>query len=177
MGTTSNGLLELRRVVDCLILIDQSSIHQRALMEAANDATISAARIEELLSRSEDMKKNIFQVVGFFLVFQSVLITVVGQFSILRKDNSWIPLALSTAVGVGCFIAVCQCGMRIGHLRGNMYDEEGILKVAEKASSKLRRLGSDYSFPAPTEPKSKKRSTCVYFIPYALILISQWRIV
>ncbi|KAG0554222.1 hypothetical protein KC19_12G074100 [Ceratodon purpureus] len=178
----------LFRVTECLIAIDKHSdpIYKKALEYTTNEATVRARRVEELESRSDKLKTVIFQVVGFYLVFQGVMITVVAQSTLLQKGTVWSPMTLSGAAAACCIIPVWQKGWAIAHIKGDMHDEREGLQVASKARKELERLGAKYTFP-PSRQQPKKPNIKCYFIPYlliivfifvftGLILISQWKI-
>jgi hypothetical protein len=73
----------------------------------------------------------VYQLIGFFSVFQGVVLTAVSQSSLLYCHNKWSPIALSVLASVISTFGVIQKLNQINDLQRNVDQEERDFAVCE----------------------------------------------
>ncbi len=63
-------------------------------------------RIETKTTRTNNAKNDLYQWIGFFSVFQGVVLTAVAQSSTLGCQQSWAPASLSLIASVVTIVSV-----------------------------------------------------------------------
>lgn len=112
-----------------LLWIESHPVHKRALEEWERKTKLFTARVERKKKQSGDLRNEIYNLVGFFSVFQGVLLTAVSQSNLLHCNNSWSPLSLSTLASVVTIAGVWQKFRVIEDLEKTIYKENRALKV------------------------------------------------
>jgi hypothetical protein len=67
---------------------------------------VARERIETKTTRTNSAKKDLYQWIGFFSVFQGVVLTAVAQSSTLGCHQSWAPALLSLIASVVTIVSV-----------------------------------------------------------------------
>ena len=86
-------------------------------------------RMEWAMSRVAEFKNEVYQLIGFFSVFQGVLLTAVAQASQLHCPTRWIPISLSILASVVTIAGVIQKFNQISHTQQFKYATGLSLKV------------------------------------------------
>jgi hypothetical protein len=113
-----------------LLWIEKSPVHKRALEEWERKTNLFTARVERKKKQSGDLRNEIYNLVGFFSVFQGVLLTAVSQSNLLHCNNAWSPISLSTLASVVTIAGVWQKFRVIEDLEKTIYKEGRALKVS-----------------------------------------------
>lgn len=112
-----------------LVKIDQHPIYKKALAEWEREVALFESRVERKTKQSEGLKEEIYSVIGFYSVFQGVLLTATSQSNYLHCLNVGIPIALSAFASVGTLVHIGQKFQVIRGLQKNIDLEEISLKV------------------------------------------------
>jgi hypothetical protein len=75
------------------------------------------------------LKNEVYQLIGFFSVFQGVVLTAVAQASQLHCHTCWIPISLSILASVVTIAGVIQKLDQIKDFQKTVHSEEDSLKV------------------------------------------------
>lgn len=113
-----------------LLWIENHPVHKRALEEWERKINLFTARVERKKKQSGDLRNEIYNLVGFFSVFQGVLLTAVSQSNLLHCNNAWSPISLSTLASVVTIAGVWQKFRVIEDLEKTIYKEGRALKVS-----------------------------------------------
>jgi hypothetical protein len=103
-------------------------IYAKAL-EWSKKETLFTSRVERKKKKVANLKNEVYQLIGFFSVFQGVLLTAVSQSSLLHCNNWWSPILLSVVASVVTISGVVQKLMQIKAFQKTIHSEEQPLKV------------------------------------------------
>jgi len=81
--------------VECLLQIEKDPKLNRALIDWETQFKVALSRIEKKRTRSINTKNELYQLIGFYSVFQGVVLTAVAQKNLIRCSQSWGPASLS----------------------------------------------------------------------------------
>jgi hypothetical protein len=116
------------------------------------------AQYKELKSRQDgkngdvkDMKSDMYQLIGFFSVFQGVLFQGVTQLQIACKFR-YIPIALSVAASLGTIIGVSLKFSDLLDIQERSNGDAISIKVLLYYINGIQRQGKDFSFLPPADP-------------------------
>ena len=114
-----------------LLWIENHPVHKRALEEWERRNNMFTARnLERKKQQGRNLRNEIYNLVGYFTVFQGVLLTVVSQSNLLYCNNAWSPISLSTLASVVTIAGVWQKFHAIDDLETTIYKEGRALKVS-----------------------------------------------
>ncbi|KAG0566584.1 hypothetical protein KC19_7G074800 [Ceratodon purpureus] len=165
-----------------LVKIDQHPIYKKALAEWEREVALFESRVERKTKRSEGLKEEIYSVIGFYSVFQGVLLTATSQSNYLHCQNVGIPIALSAFASVFTLVHIRQKFQVIRGLQKNI-DLEGIsLKEVKARVLALKERGPEgfrfYDFLEDKEKKTSFHPTLCglrgssFLVPVAILLFS-----
>ncbi len=89
-----------------LLEIDSVPKLKRILKEWEKRFEVSSLRIEEKSTRSINAKNELYQLIGFYSVFQGVVLTAVAQTSLIHCQQSWGPVSLSLLASIATIVSV-----------------------------------------------------------------------
>ncbi|KAG0557197.1 hypothetical protein KC19_11G109500 [Ceratodon purpureus] len=133
---------EIKNLLD----IEKNPVYAKAQEEWSKKETLFTSRVERKKKRVANLKNEIYQLIGFFSVFQGVLLTAVSQSNLLHCNNLWSPVALSVVASVVTVAGVLQKLMQIRSLQSTIHSEEQSLKEVVKRLYKLRNYPGVHSF-------------------------------
>lgn len=64
-------------------------------------------------NRIESLQSKVYELIGFYLVFQGVVLTSVAQGSLLRCHNWWLPFSLSAIAAVAITLAMLHMLLKL----------------------------------------------------------------
>ncbi|KAG0601373.1 hypothetical protein M758_11G105500 [Ceratodon purpureus] len=175
---------EIKNLLD----IEKNPVYAKAQEEWSKKETLFTSRVERKKKKVANLKNEIYQLIGFFSVFQGVLLTAVSQSNLLHCNNLWSPIALSVVASVVTVAGVLQKLMQIRSLQYTILSEERSLKEVVKRLNNLRNSGVDkFRFAEFAYSKAKKQSTrwntfylvlvIISLLSFAVIfLLSHWKI-
>lgn len=95
----------------------QINMCQVALEEWQSIGQYYTKRVNETQAEVRSVRNELYQLLLSYSAFQGLLITAVGQSSLLQCHNVGFPLALSALATAGVAIGMAQKNMLIGHLK------------------------------------------------------------
>ena len=116
-----------------LVYIENSPIHKKALEDWKGKEKLFKLRVERKSSEVSSLKNEVYQLLGFFSVFQGVVLTAVAQSNLLHCNNQWSPITLSVLASVVTVCAIIQKLLQISSLLNIIHSEEKSLKVCVAA--------------------------------------------
>jgi hypothetical protein len=119
----------LFKEVKNLVFIDRSPVLKKALEDWARKEALLTSRVERKSLRVEGLKNEVYQLIGFFSVFQGVVLTAVSQANLLHCNNKWSPILLSLLASVVTIAAITQKLYQISHLQETIHTEKQALEV------------------------------------------------
>jgi hypothetical protein len=91
---------------DRLYAIAQDAKLSLLLKDWEKQFKVARERIETKTTRTNSAKNDLYQWIGFFSVFQGVVLTAVAQASTLGCQQSWAPASLSLIASVVTIVSV-----------------------------------------------------------------------
>ena len=125
--------LEIKR----LLWVEGQKIHKKALEVWREKEVLFTKRVERKKSKVAELKNEVYQLIGFFSVFQGVVLTAVAQASQLHCYSRWIPISLSILASVVTIAGVIQKLDQISAFQKTVHSEEQSLKVCHLFSAIL----------------------------------------
>ncbi|KAG0605800.1 hypothetical protein M758_9G088600 [Ceratodon purpureus] len=167
---------EIKNVVE----IERDPLLSAALKEWDRKEAYLGNRVDRREKASADLVNQIFNIVGFFSVFQGVVLTAV---STLKSDTFatcgllWFPIVMSSVAGVVSIVGVSVKFWTLTELEGSIHDEKVAQTEASKRAHKLRGDGKKHfrfhthaKEPDRVPPKSFHLSWC--FVVLSLFLFT-----
>lgn len=157
---------------NCLEEIDKIPRLKLILADWENKYKESRQRIDRKESLSLNVKNEIYNLIGFFSVFQGVVLTTVSQASALTCHNWWGPFALSLLCSIATVFGVCHKFYNFFEWKRATDDEIDHSKVLRRQIHSLKKQGRrfDFSEHAPDqdskkeEERKKKKNSWRHFI-------------
>ena len=116
-----------------LLWIKDNRLHNAALDDWDRRESLFRTRVERKDSRCEGLKNEIYQLVGFFSVFQGVVLTAVTQMTQSDVQTSckkvWSPVLLIGLAWVSTIVAVWHKLDRIDEIEDGRNEEDNTRKV------------------------------------------------
>ena len=116
---------EIKRLLD----IENHPVYVKALQEWSRKEALFGNRVERKKKIVSNLKNEIYQLIGFFSVFQGVMLTAVAQSSLLHCHNLWSPISLSVLASVASIFGVVHKLMQIQSFQRTIDSEDRTLKV------------------------------------------------
>lgn len=112
-----------------LLWIERHPVYRTALAEWRRQVPLFASRVERKTKRKLALKNEIYNVLGFYSVFQGVLLTAAAQSNYLHCRNVGLPIALSAFASLCTLVHICRKFKVISGLEKTIGDEQISLKV------------------------------------------------
>jgi hypothetical protein len=116
---------EIKRLLD----IENNPFYVTALQEWSRKEALFSNRVERKKKIVSNLKNEIYQLIGFFSVFQGVILTAVAQSSLLHCNNLWSPISLSVLASAASISGVVHKLMQIQSFETTIDSEDRTLKV------------------------------------------------
>lgn len=107
---------------------------------------VARERIETKTTRTNSAKNDLYQWIGFFSVFQGVVLTAVAQSSTLGCQQSWAPASLSLIASVVTIVSVHFKLKSYRALELNLAKETYDSKILHEQIQQLRTEGKSFKF-------------------------------
>ncbi|CAK9224351.1 unnamed protein product [Sphagnum troendelagicum] len=157
---------------DCLLEIDSVPKLKRILTEWEKRFEVSSLRIEKKNTRSINAKNELYQLIGFYSVFQGVVLTAVAQTSLIQCQQSWGPVSLSLLASIATIVCVYIKLKDYSDHRKALEEETAISKALHFRISKLKQEGKNFEFPeVRVGKKTSKGLEPLYIVAVILALI------
>jgi hypothetical protein len=102
---------------------------KEALKSWSKKDKLFTSRIDRKRKQSSDFQNEVYQLLGFYSVFQGVLLTAVAQSNLLHCDNAWTATLLSALASFVCIIGVLLKLRKIKELEHTIANEEHTRRV------------------------------------------------
>jgi hypothetical protein len=112
-----------------LLWIQHHPVYKTPLAEWRRQVRLFASRVERKIKRSGALTNEIYNMIGFYSVFQGVLLTATSQSNYLHCRNVGLPIALSAFASLCTLVHICQKFQVISGLEKTISDEQFSLKV------------------------------------------------
>jgi Flp pilus assembly protein TadB len=107
---------------------------------------VARERIETKTTRTNSAKNDLYQWIGFFSVFQGVVLTAVAQASTLGCQQSWAPASLSLIASVVTIVSVRFKLKSYRALEDNLANETHDSKILHEQIAELKTQGTSFKF-------------------------------
>ncbi|KAH8938060.1 hypothetical protein BDL97_16G062200 [Sphagnum fallax] len=107
---------------------------------------VARERLETKTTRTNSAKNDLYQWIGFFSVFQGVVLTAVAQSSTLGCQQSWAPASLSLIASVVTIVSVHFKLKSYRALEVNLADETYDSKILHQQIEELKTQGTSFKF-------------------------------
>ncbi|KAH9538135.1 hypothetical protein CY35_16G090000 [Sphagnum magellanicum] len=107
---------------------------------------VARDRIETKTTRTNNAKNDLYQWIGFFIVFQGVVLTAVAQSSTLGCQQSWAPAALSFIASLATVVSVHFKLVNYRELNASLLKETHQSQVLHDQLAELRANGKKFHF-------------------------------
>ncbi|KAG0620741.1 hypothetical protein M758_4G239700 [Ceratodon purpureus] len=144
-----DGLREYFKRVNNLVWIKENSHYREALEDFKERKKSLGEKLDRREKRVEELTNQIYNVVGFFSVFQGVILTAVTQLTQSTPPlcgKVWFPVVLS---GLAAIAAAFGIGLKYRHLDRIdilIRKERLELREAERREGALQREGGNFKF-------------------------------
>ena len=112
-----------------LLVLEAHPMYAKALEEWSRKESRFYSRVERKQKVVAGLKNEIYQMIGFYVVFQGVLLTAVAQSNMLFCTNWWSPIFLSLVASFVTVGGVIQKLMKIHELQQTIQSDQHHLKV------------------------------------------------
>lgn len=157
-----------------VLWIEDSKEHRVALKEWDRKESYLSKKVDRKEKRSADLTNHIFNIVGFFSVFQGVVLTAVSQ---LKSSNTplcgmvWVPALLSSVAAVVTIIGVWIKFSTLEKLGTSIHNEKVAQTAVAARATKLRAKGENFNFSEHArEGRGRKPSSWILISRIGVIL-------
>lgn len=116
------------------------------------------SRIDRKRKQSSDFQNEVYQQIGFYSVFQGVLLTAVAQSSLLHCNNTWTAALLSSLASFVTIIGVILKLRSIKELENTIASEESTRRDLVAWQLSLREEGQNFNFDTVKAKDQKEAS-------------------
>lgn len=117
--------------------IEKQPVYKAALVEWQSNLELYSSKVERKTWRVESLKNGIFNMIGFYSVFQGVLVTASSQSSVLHCRNVGLPIALSVCASIVTLFGILQMFSKIHELDSSIFVERIQYKVCSDSMISL----------------------------------------
>ncbi|CAK9874170.1 unnamed protein product [Sphagnum jensenii] len=123
------------------------------------DLHVQQKRLDRKEAQSNQIKNEVYQLVGFFIVFQGVLYTAVAQAQVLRCLNWPTVFVLSLLASAAAILGVSQKLSQLRALWRTIEKEEHMPKILKKWVRGVRGEGLAFDFTRESEEQEDSKSS------------------
>lgn len=139
------------REMECftLLAVEEATTRRgRALKKGLetwrNEVRVLQKRIDRKEQQSSQIKNEVYQLMGFFIVFQGVLYTAVAQAQVLDCRNWSTVFVLSVLASAAAIAGVTQKLLQLEDIQRTIKKEEEYPRVLKKWIEKVRAKGLEF---------------------------------
>lgn len=149
-------------------------MYREALEEWDKKSIVVASSIERKTKQVESLKNEIYNLVGFYSVFQGVVFTAVAQGNehFFTCSKCFIAIVLSILASVVSFVGVWQKHQKIQYLEDKLEEDHVYKKELDSRESRLRSDCENFRFANLSNcrsPGKRKKTTVSVFISSAAL--------
>jgi hypothetical protein len=104
-------------------------------------------RIEKKSTRSINAKNELYRLIGFYSVFQGVVLTAVSQTSLIQCQQFWGPVSLSLLASIATIVIVYMKLKSYSEHRKALEEETADSKALQSRILLLKKEGKKFKFP------------------------------
>ncbi|KAG0625616.1 hypothetical protein M758_2G068500 [Ceratodon purpureus] len=157
-----------------LLWIEHHPVYRTALAEWRRQVPLFASRVERKIKRILALKNEIYNMLGFYSVFQGVLLTATAQSSYLHCRNVGLPISLSACASLCTLVHIWRKFKVISGLEKTISDEQISLKEAKSRIDALKNKGEAFRFSDFLENKVTScvvHPTRLFLVPLVMIFL------
>ncbi|KAG0625620.1 hypothetical protein M758_2G069000 [Ceratodon purpureus] len=162
------------KIIRNLLWIEHHPLYRTALAEWKERLTVIASRVERKTKRSEDRKNEIYNMIGFYSVFQGVLLTATSQSNYLHCANVGLPIVLSAFASLCTLVGLVRKFNVISGLEKTICSEEVSYKEAKKRVLQLKERGEAFRF---SDFLENQKTSCTFHPKFQICGLRSWCIV
>ncbi|KAH8943821.1 hypothetical protein BDL97_13G074800 [Sphagnum fallax] len=117
-----------------------------------------AKKIERKETRTFVVKNELYQLTGFYIVFQGVVLTAVAQASALTCRQWWSPFTLSLIASIVAIVGVYQKLDAFRDVKDNLKEEKYSFQVLNRNIQLLKQKGKKFDFANDYKPGVRRSS-------------------
>lgn len=150
----------------------ENKVLARALKAWEKKDELFARRIDRKRKQSNSITNEIYQLVGFYSVFQGVLLTAVAQSNLLQFNNWWTAFFLSLLASLVTIGGVVQKFLAVLALELTIKNEESTRKECVTRVQKLKFKRQEFNFKVDAkDAKNQKFDLTKLWLSAVAILI------
>jgi hypothetical protein len=130
----------------CLLEIEKTEKLKLILREWEKRFKVARERIEKKSTRAINAKNELYQLIGFYSVFQGVVLTAVAQSSTIFCKQSWGPASLSLLASIVTVLSVHFKLINYSELKSSLDQEVKDSKVLYEQIVELKARGQNFDF-------------------------------
>jgi hypothetical protein len=147
-----------------LIEIDNDQKLKRVLQEWEKQFKVESLRVEKKAAQAIVFKNELYQLIGFYSVFQGVVLTAVAQTNLIKCNQSWGPSALSMLASIATLAGVCNKFNSYNKVNRSLKNANTDLKALNARILLLKKSGKAFKFPEPTETRRKSQGSELFYL-------------
>lgn len=132
---------------------------QEALSSWAEKDKLFTSRIDRKRKQSSEFQNEVYQLVGYYSVFQGVLLTAVAQSNLLHCNNTWTACLLSSLASFVTVIGVILKLRSIKGLKDTIAGEEATRRILVTWQLSLREEGEKFNFDSVRTRRQQEESS------------------
>jgi len=121
----------LARQAECMVQIDSVPELKFSLADWESNFKKSLGRVENKRTRTMNLKNELYQMIGFYSVFQGVVLTAVAQASSLKCHTVWGPALLSALASLATLFSFRNKLIEYHLMKVDLKKEEDDAKVSK----------------------------------------------
>jgi hypothetical protein len=129
-----------------LLEIEKNEKLKVTLREWEKRYKVARERIEKKSTRASNAKNELYQLIGFYSVFQGVVLTAVAQSSTIFCKQSWGPASLSLLASIVTVLSVHFKLNNYSKLKSSLDQEIKDSKVLHEQIGELKARGKKFDF-------------------------------
>jgi hypothetical protein len=129
-----------------LLEIEKNEKLKVTLREWEKRYKVARERIEKKSTRAINAKNELYQLIGFYSVFQGVVLTAVAQSSTIFCKQSWGPASLSLLASIVTVLSVHSKLISYSGLKSSLDQEIKDSKVLHEQIGELKARGKKFDF-------------------------------
>lgn len=142
-GKLEGTYLMIKNILD----IKEDPVYSAAFEEWNRQLTVHRTELEEWGKDKTDLTTQVYNIVGFFSVFQGVVLTSVSQLSSANQSKCgkvWVPVLLSVIAALVAIVPLCAKFVSINKLERNLTTSKRDRNVSSSLFFRIRFCAVPY---------------------------------
>ncbi|CAM6050996.1 unnamed protein product, partial [Sphagnum compactum] len=144
--------------LNALLEIENDPFLRLQLKNWEEQAASIAKKIERKETRTFVVNNELYQLAGFYIVFQGVVLTAVAQASALGCGQWWSPFTLSLIASIVTIVGVYQKLDAFRDVKDNLKEEKYSFQVLTRNIQLLKQKGKKFDFATDYKPGVRRAS-------------------